>query len=112
MTYLLKTTLLAAGLVAGIGGAAQASLTSGAIDQTTVLVTDSAAPVLQEARRGRGADDPVGHKRRGRGADDGAGHTELDTQPIIQEARRGRGADDPVGHNRRGRGADDAPAHG
>lgn len=30
-------------------------------------------PLIIEARRGRGADDPAGHIRRGRGADDPAG---------------------------------------
>ncbi len=74
MTHLLKTTLLTVGLLAGIGGAAQASLPAGTAGLTAISATDSATPPVHEARRGRGADDPAGHNRRGRGKDDAPNH--------------------------------------
>lgn len=37
-------------------------------------VHGESAPLIREARRGRGADDPAGHVRGGKGADDPVGH--------------------------------------
>ncbi len=54
-----------------------------------------------------GADDPAGDQRRGRGADDGIGHASIGGKITLAK----NGADDPAGDQRRGRGADDGINH-
>jgi hypothetical protein len=110
-----KAFISAAFVASIICGAAAASIPA---DTGKTAVNGTTAPILMEARRGRGADDPAGHIRGGHGADDPVGHASTTGlapavgQPMVIEARRGRGADDPAGHVRGGHGADDPVGHG
>ncbi len=65
---------------------------------TQKLIKSEKDEPMNNARRGRGADDATGDTRRGRGTDDGANHAR-------------RGADDATGDTRRGRGTDDGANH-
>lgn len=71
------TRLLISAVILGLAApAAIASIQATTQDGPTVHAASPAIPLIQEARRGRGADDPAGHERRGRGrgTDDGPNH--------------------------------------
>lgn len=97
MNRTMQITLVTLGLVAGMSGLARANVAPLATSVPR-LAPGPQAPMTQDARRGRGADDPAGHTRRGRGADDAAGHAAIKSLPLIEEARRGRRADDAPNH--------------
>lgn len=68
------TRFLISAVIIGLAAPATlASTQSTAQDHPSV---QAKSPLIQEARRGRGADDPAGHERRGRGrgADDAPNH--------------------------------------
>jgi hypothetical protein len=65
-----------AAVLAILATGAQASTPSAtALKVLDIAKAPATAPLIQEARRGRGADDGPGHIRRGRGKDDPVGHT-------------------------------------
>jgi hypothetical protein len=91
-------TLLSLLFVSSVAASSFAAtpLPSTDFDASAMLLARADDPA-GDARRGRGADDPIPQQRRG--ADNPAG-----------DARRGRGADDPILQRRRG--ADDPVGHG
>ena len=66
--------LMAVLSTAAVASAPDAVPSAQAITSVVVAGSTGAAPVILEARRGRGADDGAGHTRRGRGTDDAPNH--------------------------------------